>query len=86
MTLTYSELMDLCTLGERLRFWRHGFPGKPDGIRGVHVLNETWRLIPAPEIEADPQLTMLVQEIITNREVNQPGAKNDKQTRKQQRA
>jgi hypothetical protein len=73
--LSYGELYDLCSLGERLRFWHQAFPGKPDGILGAHVLNQTWRFIPATEIEADPQLTMLVQEIITKREVNQPGAK-----------
>jgi hypothetical protein len=85
MTLTYGELVDLCSLGKRLHYWRQSFPAKPDGILGVHVLTETWRFIPAPVIETDPQLLTIVQDILEKREVNQKGTANG-QIRKRQSA
>jgi hypothetical protein len=44
------------------------------GILGVHVLTATWRFIPATEIEINPELTPIVQEIITKPEMNKHGA------------
>jgi hypothetical protein len=44
-------------------------------------LTATWRFIPATEIEINPELTPIVQEIITKPEMNKHGAQNDKQIR-----
>jgi hypothetical protein len=67
MTLTYSELMDFCSLGERLRFWRMGYPSHENGL-GVRVLRQVWQFVPATDIEVDPELSTIVQEIIDRRE------------------
>jgi hypothetical protein len=77
--------MNICTLGERLRHWTIAYPSHEDGL-GLRTLRETWKLIRVDEIGADPQLTTIVQAIITKREVNPQGARDGKQTRNRQSA
>jgi hypothetical protein len=71
--LSYGELLDLCSLGRRLRHWTLAYSCHDDGL-GLRVLRETWNFIRVDEIQADPQLSTIVQEIITRREVKQQGA------------
>ena len=66
MTLTYSELMDLCSLDKGLRYWNLAYPCHENGL-GIRVLRESWQFISAAQLQADSQFSSMIQVIIERR-------------------
>ena len=52
--LSYGELLDLCSLGTRLRYWTTAFPCYEDGLC-LRVLRETWKFVLVDDIQAYPE-------------------------------
>jgi len=64
MMLSYGELLSVCGLGERLHFWSMAHPCTENDILGIRALRGRWTFIPAVDVEADPQLGVIIASIV----------------------